>query len=141
MMPRGYRERMAEPTGSYDGEALASFLADLGLVLGAEDLEAVTDRYDLPALFVGQEGSAVVASPEDVLDLSRQRPAAARAREAVAVLPELVAVEEVGWALLWVEVRWSYRDELAAEIAEERCRYLLRRGRGTFEVCVVAPLD
>jgi len=132
---------MADPTGSYDGEALAAFLADLGMVLGAEDLEAVTDRYDLPALLVGQEGSTVLASPEDVLDLSRQRPAAPRAREAVGVLPELVAIEEVGWALLWIEVRWSHRDELAAEIVSERCRYLLRRGRGTFEVCVVAPLD
>ncbi|MFF2453752.1 hypothetical protein [Isoptericola sp. NPDC058082] len=132
---------MADPTGSYDGEALASFLADLGLVLGAEDLEAVTDRYDLPALLVDQEGSTVLTAPEDVLGLWRQRPAAPRAREAVAALPELVAVEEVGWALLWIEVRWSYRDELAAEIADERCRYLLRRGRGTFEICVVAPLD
>lgn len=140
-MARGYRDRMADPTGSYDGEALASFLADLGLVLGAEDLEAVTDRYDLPALLVGPEASTVLASPEDVLDLSRTRPAAARAREAVAVLPELIALEEAGWALLWIEVRWSYRDELAAEIASERCRYLLRRGRGTFEVCVVVPLD
>lgn len=139
-MARGYRERMANPAGSYDGEAMSSFLADLGLVLGAEDLEAVTDRYDLPALLVGQESSTLLASPEDVLDLSRDRPVAARAREAVAVLPELVALEEVGWGLLWVEVRWSYRDELAAEIADERCRYLLRRGRGTFEVCVVAPL-
>ena len=83
----------------------------------------------------------MLTSPEDVLDVSRRRPAAARARDAVAVLPELVALEEVGWALLWIEVRWSYRDELAAEIAGERCRYLLRRGRGTFEVCVVAPVD
>ncbi|MCK9793767.1 hypothetical protein M1843_08430 [Isoptericola sp. 4D.3] len=132
---------MGTPTSSYDGEALSAFLADLGLVLGAEDLEAVTDRYDLPALFVGPEKSTVLGSPEEVLDLSRQGPAAARAREAVAVLPELVAVEEVGWALLWVDVRWSYRDELAGEIAGERCRYLLRRGRGTFEVCVVAPVE
>jgi hypothetical protein len=141
VMPRGYRGRMGTPTGSYDGDALSAFLADLGLVLGSEDLEAVTDRFDLPALLVGQEGSTVLDSPEDVLDLSRRRPAAPGAREAVAVLPELVAVEEVGWALLWVDVRWSSRDELAAETAGERCRYLLRRGRGTFEVCVVAPVD
>ncbi|WP_079576783.1 hypothetical protein [Krasilnikoviella flava] len=132
---------MGTPTGSYDREALSSFLADLGLVLGSEDLEAVTDRYDLPALFVGQEASTVLTSPEEVLVLSRRSSVATGARDAVAVLPELVSVEEVGWALLWIEVRWSYRDELAAETADERCRYLLRRGRGTFEVCVVAPVD
>ncbi|MGF0116645.1 hypothetical protein ACQFYA_10000 [Promicromonospora sp. Marseille-Q5078] len=125
--------------GTYDDEALASFLADLGLVLGAEDLEAVTDRYDLPVLVVGQERSVLLGSPEEVLDLSRQRPA--RAGDAVAVVPDLGTVEEVGWGLLWVDVRWSYRDELAAESASERCRYLLRRGRGTFVVCVVVPLD
>lgn len=140
MMPRRYRERMGTPAaGSYDDEALASFLADLGLVLGAEDLEAVTDRYDLPVLVVGQERSVLLGSPEEVLDLSRQQPA--RARDAVAVVPDLGTVEEVGWGLLWVDVRWSYRDELAAETASERCRYLLRRGRGTFVVCVVVPLD
>lgn len=127
--------------GTYDLEAVQEFLVGYGLVLGAEDLEAVSDRFDLPALFVAQEHSVVLGSPEEVLDLSRERPVAAQAREAVAVVPEVIGIEEVGWGLLWVDVRWSYRNELAAESATERCRYLLRRGRSTFAVCVLAPVD
>lgn len=124
-----------------DREALREFLADYGLLLGAGDLEGLSERVDLPATLVGPESSALLSSPEDVRDAFRDRPVAARARESVAAVPEVVAVEEVGWALLWVDVRWSYRDELAAERVSERVRYLLRRGRGTFAVCVVVPVD
>ncbi|MFD6177266.1 MULTISPECIES: hypothetical protein [unclassified Isoptericola] len=124
---------------AYDDEALAAFFAALGLALGAGDLEDLTERFDLPALHVGQSASTVVTSPEQVLELHRERPAAAA--DAVAVVPEVRAVDEAGWGLLWVDVRWSYRDELAAERAADEVRYLLRRGRSTFAVCVVAPVD
>jgi len=126
---------------AYDDEALAAFFAALGLALGAGDLEDLTERFDLPALHVGQSASTVVTSPEQVLALHRERPAAAAAADAVAAVPEVRAVDEAGWGLLWVGVRWSYRDELAAERAGDEVRYLLRRGRSTFAVCVVAPVD
>lgn len=140
MMPRGYRGRMGTPA-AYDDEALAAFFADLGLALGAGDLEDLSERFDLPALHVGQSASTVVTSPEQVLELHRARPVAERAAEAVAAVPTPGAVDEAGWGLLWVAVHWSYRDELAAERAAEDVRYLLRRGRSTFAVCVVAPVD
>lgn len=139
-MPRGYRGRMGTPA-AYDDEALAAFFADLGLALGAGDLEDLTERFDLPALQVGQTASTLLPSPEQVLELHRARPVAERAADAVAAVPELASVDEAGWGLLWVAVRWSYRDELAAERAAEEVRYLLRRGRATFTVCVVAPVD
>ncbi|AEG44181.1 hypothetical protein [Isoptericola variabilis] len=128
------------PTDGYDRDALRAFLVDYGLALGAGDLEALADRFDLPALLTLPERSVVLTGPEQVHDLLRERLAGHRERELVAVVPELGDVEEVGWALLWVDVRWSYRDEYAAEGASEHVRYLLRRGRGTFEVCVVAPV-
>ena len=42
---------------------------------------------------------------------------------------------------MWVDVRWSYRDEWAGEADTESFRYLLRRGRDTFQICVVVPVD
>ena len=127
-------------TGGYDRDALQEFLVGYGLALGAGDLEGLSSRFDLPALLVAQEETVLVTTPEDVLRLSRERPTASAARESVATVPEVTSIEEVGWGLLWVEVRWSYRDEYAAQVASERSRYLLRRGRGTFEVCVVVPV-
>ncbi|MFC8598825.1 hypothetical protein [Isoptericola sp. NPDC057191] len=126
---------------AYDDEALAAFFADLGLALGAGDLEDLFERFDLPALHAGQTSSTVMTSPEQVLELHRTRPVSQEAADAVAAVPEVRAVDEAGWGLLWVAVRWSYRDELAAERASEDVRYLLRRGRTTFAVCVLAPAD
>ncbi|MGW8567625.1 hypothetical protein [Isoptericola sp. NPDC055881] len=126
---------------AYDDEALAAFFADLGLALGAGDLEDLSERFDLPALHAGQTSSTVMTSPEQVLELHRTRPVSQEAADAVAAVPEVRAVDEAGWGLLWVAVRWSYRDELAAERASEDVRYLLRRGRTTFAVCVLAPSD
>ncbi len=123
-----------------DREALRDFLAAYAMVLSTGDLEGISERVDLPVTLVGPEASALLTSPEDVRDSVRDRPAASTG-DSVAVVPEVVAVEEVGWALLWVDVRWSYRDELAAERGNDRARYLLRRGRGTFEICVVAQVE
>ncbi|GGI06896.1 hypothetical protein GCM10007368_13450 [Isoptericola cucumis] len=128
------------PVAGYDGDALRAYLAQHRAVLDAGDLEGISDRFDLPALLVEQDRTTLLESPEQVRELDHGRPAATDARDAVAAVPEVVSLEEVGWALLWVDVRWSYVDELAAELTSERCRYLLRRGRDTFEICALVPL-
>ena len=38
-------------------------------------------------------------------------------------------------------MRWSYRDEWANEQESRNVRYLLRRARDTFEVCVEVRPD
>lgn len=100
------------PTDVYDRDDLNAFLTEYGAVLGAGDLQAVSERFAFPALMVGPQVSTLVSDPEIVHD-----------------------------DLLWADVRWSYRDENASEGASERVRYLLRRGRETFEICVVVPVD
>ncbi|GAA1734371.1 hypothetical protein GCM10009809_32060 [Isoptericola hypogeus] len=136
----GQPDERPDGDAGYDGDALLAWFADFRTVLDAGDLEGISDRFDLPALLVEQERTTLLQDPEQVRDLDRGRPVATRAQDAVAAVPEVTAIDEVGWALLWVETRWSYRDEYASEAASERCRYLLRRGRGTFEVCALAPL-
>jgi hypothetical protein len=138
---RAYRGDVGtQASNALDRQALREFLAAYAMLLGAGDLEGITEHVDLPVTLVGPEASVRLSSPEEVRDAFRDRPLAARARETVAAVPEVVSVEEVGWALLWVDVRWSYRDEFAAERVSEQARYLLRRGRGTFEICVVVPV-
>jgi hypothetical protein len=128
------------PTDGYDRDSLVSFLNEYGAALGTGDIEAIGDRIGLPALVVTPESSLVVSEPEAFHAAFRDRLAAWGVPDLVAAVPELKDVQQVGWMALWVEVRWSYRDETANEAASELVRYLLRRARDTYEVCVIVPV-
>lgn len=125
----------------YDQDDLLKFLVDYGVSLGSGDLEAVTDSLGYPSMVVEAERSLVVPDAEAARDALGGMLAAYREQGLVAAVPDIRAVEQVGDALLWVDVRWSYKDENASEATAERVRYLLRRGRDTFELCVVVPVE
>ncbi|WP_402466051.1 hypothetical protein [Isoptericola aurantiacus] len=131
---------MGTGLGGYDTEALRAFFVEHGLALGSGDLEVLADRFDPHALMVLAEESVPLTNPDQVHDVLRRHAGAPGHAGAVALVPEVTHSSELGWALLWVEVRWSLRDELAAERSSRHVRYLLRRHRGTFDVCVVVPL-
>ncbi len=127
------------PTDGYDREALQTFLVDYRLALGSGDLEALDDRFAFPALLIEPEASTLLPDPEAVLSAAH-RLDGGRAEESVATVPEVLAVEHVGWALLWVDVRWTSVDENASAVGSDHVRYLLRRGREAFEICVVTTV-
>lgn len=126
---------------AYDQDDLLTFLVGYGVALGSGDLEAVTDSLGYPAIVVEAERSLVVPDAEVAHEALGGMLTAYREQGLVAAVPDIRAVEEVGDALLWVDVRWSYKDENASEATAERVRYLLRRGRETFELCVVVPVE
>jgi hypothetical protein len=128
------------PTDGYDRDDLLTFLTDYGAALGAGDLEAIADRFAFPSLLALPDGSLVLSDPHTVHDSIRERLARFRDQDLVAAVPQVIDVAQAGPAFLWAEVRWSYRDENASEGAAERVRYLLRRARETFEICVILPL-
>lgn len=128
-------------SSSYDRDDLLTFLVGYGVALGSGDLEAVTESLAYPSVVVEAERSVVVPDAEAARDRVGSALAGYRERGLVAAVPEVRAVEQVGDALLWVDVRWSYKDENASESESEQMRYLLRRGRDTFEVCVVVPVE
>ena len=134
-----YREDMTSTP--YDHDDLLKFLVGYGVALGSGDLDAVTDSLAYPSVVVEAERSLVVPDAEAARASLGSTLAAYREQGLVAAVPEIRAVEQVGDALLWVDVRWSYKDENASEAAAERARYLLRRGRDTFELCVVVPVE
>jgi hypothetical protein len=125
----------------YDQDDLVKFFVDYGVALGSGDLETVTDSLAYPSVVVEAERSLVVPDAEAAREALGSMLAAYREQGLVAAVPEVRAVEQVGDDLLWVDVRWSYKDENAAEETAERVRYLLRRGRDTFELCVVVPIE
>ena len=130
----------SQPTDSYDRDDLQTFLVDYGAALGAGDLEGITERFAFPALLAMPDRSTALSEPHVVHDWVHDRLAGYRELDLVAAVPQVVDVAEVGPAFLWAEVRWSYRDENASEGAAERVRYLLRRARETFEICLLVPL-
>jgi len=130
----------SQPTDSYDRDDLQTFLVDYGAALGAGDLEGITERFAFPALLAMPDSSTVLSEPHVVHDWVHDRIAGFRELDLVAAVPQVVDVAEVGPAFLWAEVRWSYRDENASEGAAERVRYVLRRARETFEICLLVPL-
>ncbi|WP_265523586.1 hypothetical protein [Oerskovia flava] len=125
----------------YDHDDVQTFLTDYGAALSAGDLDTISDCYAYPALVVDDARSLLVPDPESVRDAFRSATRGYRDRGLVAAVAQITRLETTGAALLWVDVRWSYRDEYAREAAAESYRYLLRRGRDRFEICVVAPTD
>lgn len=125
----------------YDQDDLLTFLVNYGVALGSGDLETVTNSLASPSVVVEAERSLVVPDAESARDALGSMLTAYREQGLVAAVPDLRAVEQVGDALLWVDVRWSYKDENASEETAERVRYLLRRDRDTFELCVVVPVE
>ena len=128
-------------TTAYDRDDLLAFFVDYGLALGAGDLEGVVDRFAFPALLVGPESSTPVPDAGTVHTALRPRVDAYREREVVAAVPEVESSEGVGDVLVWVLVRWSYRDAYGGEQAADRVRYLLRRVHDGFEICVLIPVS
>ena len=94
-----------------------------------------------PRLVIVGASLAGLRAAEAARDALGSMLTAYREQGLVAAVPDVRAVEQVGDALLWVDVRWSYKDENASEETAERVRYLLRRGRDTFELCVVVPVE
>ena len=128
------------PADGYERDDLLTFLTDYGVALGAGDMEAISARFSFPALVVGPENSLPVPDAETVHAELRERLAAYRGDDLVAAVPQVVGVVDLGPALLSADVRWSYRDQNASEVASEHVRYLLRRARNGFEICVMIPV-
>ncbi|MEV0893605.1 hypothetical protein [Promicromonospora sp. MEB111] len=125
----------------YDHDDLLAFLVGHGVALGTGDLDALADGLAQPAVIVEADRSVVVPDAEAARAGLGGMLGSYREQGLVAAVPEIKAVEQVGDALLWVDVRWSLKDENASEAAAYRARYLVRRGRDTFELCVVVPVE
>ncbi|WP_435736133.1 hypothetical protein V5D56_15215 [Cellulosimicrobium sp. PMB13] len=128
---------MEPSTASFDADDVQAFLTTFGVAVSTGDLDAIASAYAFPALTVGASSSELVPDPDAVRDAARDAARGYRERGLVAATVHLEHVEEVGDALVWAHVRWSYRDEYANEKESSAVRYLLRRARDGFEVCVV----
>ncbi|WP_144683430.1 hypothetical protein [Cellulosimicrobium sp. TH-20] len=131
---------MEPSTESFDADDVRTFLTTYGVALSTGDLDTIGESYAFPALVVGTTGAVLLGDPEDVRASTAELARGFRERGLVGVVAHLVGVEEVGDALVWAHARWSYRDEYANEQEAQEVRYLLRRARDTFEVCVAVPV-
>ena len=133
---RAYREGMSTPTPDatgYDHGDVQTFLNSYGVALAAGDLDALAETYAFPALVVTDEASLLVSDPDIVRDSFRGAAQSYRERGLVAAVAQIRSLGTTSAGLVWADVRWSYRDENAGEADSESFRYLLRRGRDTFQ--------
>ncbi|MBD8077630.1 hypothetical protein [Cellulosimicrobium arenosum] len=126
---------------SYDSDDVQAFLTSFAVATSTGDLDAIAESYAFPALVVSGSGSEAVGEPETVRDAAQTAARGMRERGLVAAAALVEDVAEVGDSLVWARVRWSYRDENANERESGTARYLLRRARSTFEVCVEVRAD
>jgi hypothetical protein len=135
---------MTSPTSDatgYDHDDVQEFLNSYGVALATGDLDSIAEAYAFPALVVTDDASVLIADPDTVRDSFRGAAEGYRSRGLVGVVAQIRSLGTTSAGLVWADVRWSYRDEYAAEADTESFRYLLRRGRDTFHICVVVPVD
>jgi len=125
----------------YDHDDVQAFLNSYGVALAAGDLDTLAQTYAFPALVVTDEESLLVSDPDMVRESFHGTAESYRERGLVGIVAQIRALGTTSAGLVWADVRWSYRDEYAGEADSESFRYLLRRGRDTFHICVVVPVD
>ncbi|MFE4464174.1 hypothetical protein ACFRCR_03555 [Oerskovia sp. NPDC056781] len=126
---------------AYDHDDVQRFLNSYGVALAAGDLDTIAETYAFPALVVTDEASVLISEPDTVRESFRGAAESYRERGLVGAVAQIRSLGTTSAGLVWADVRWSYRDEYAAEADTESFRYLLRRGRETFQICVVVPVD
>jgi hypothetical protein len=111
-----------------DNDKITQLLERLGRTLSARDLKGVSSCFELPAVFLSDEGATILADANQLEKLFAQATAWYRSRGLVSTKPELERVDMLSEKLTAVDVRWPAFDASGQEKSSERSHYLLRLG-------------
>ena len=103
------------------------FLDGLARALIAGDGDAVATRYEVPALFISDDGVHAIKSPEEIVTYVVATKARYRALGVVETRAGLIDLERIGMRMLVATVRWPHLDANHHEVAAELSDYTLRR--------------
>jgi hypothetical protein len=116
------------------------FFERYGTALTAGDLEGIALCYSYPSLVVTDTASRSLSSPEEVIAAFG---GADEMDEAVGLTRAVAGIQKIEGpvgGVVWVTVRWSYRDCSDEERFADAYRYLLREVESTIEICTVTPV-
>jgi hypothetical protein len=120
-----------------DSDRIKQFLENLGRALSAGDLAGVSHCFEVPAVFLSDDGATILADADQLKTLFAQATQWYRARGLVSTKPEVERVDTLGEKLAAVDVRWPAFDASGKECFSERSHYILRFGKdGRVCICV-----
>ena len=111
-----------------DHDKITRLLERLGRTLSAGDLRGVSSCFELPALFLSDDGATILADASQLEKLFAQATEWYRARGLVSTKPELERVDVLSQKLAAVDVRWPAFDASGQEKSSERSHYIVRLG-------------
>ena len=111
-----------------DSDKIKQLLERLGRTLSAGDLRGVSSCFEVPGLFLSDDGATVLADASQLEKLFAQATEWYRARGLVSTKPELERVDVLSQKLAAVDVRWPAFDALGQEKSSERSHYIVRLG-------------
>jgi hypothetical protein len=111
-----------------DNDKITRALEHLGRALSAGDLRGVSSCFEVPGLFLSDDGATILADASQLEKLFAQATEWYRARGLVSTKPELERVEVLSEKLAAVDVRWPAFDASGQEKSSERSHYIVRLG-------------
>jgi hypothetical protein len=111
-----------------DNDKITQLLERLGRTLSAGDLQGVSSCFELPAVFLSDDGATILADATQLEKSFAQASQWYRSRGLVSTKPELERVDMLSEKLAAVDVRWPAFDASGQEKSTERSHYILRLG-------------
>jgi hypothetical protein len=111
-----------------DNDQIMRLLERLGRTLSGGDLRGVSSCFEVPAVFLSDDGATILADASELEKLFAQASQWYRSRGLVSTKPELERVDMLSGRLAAVDVRWPAFDALGQEKSSERSHYILRLG-------------
>jgi hypothetical protein len=110
-------------------EKTRDLLECVGKGLSAGDSRGLSSCWEVPALFLCDEGAVVLADADQIDKRFEQAANWYRSRGLVSTRPELQRFDMLSEKLASVDVRWPAFDESGNEKSSERSHYILQVGK------------
>ncbi len=121
---RWMSKREQNPT--MDQETVQQLLERLGQAISAGDFKGVSACWEVPALFLSDEGAMAFANLSEIEKVMAQASESYRAQGIASTRPEIEGVERLSEKLAAVDVRWPSLDASGKEKASERSHYIMQ---------------
>ena len=112
-----------------DSDKIKQLLERLGRTLSAGDLRGVSSCFELPAVFLSDDGATILADTSQLEKVFAQASDWYRSRGLVSTKAELERVDRLSERLAAVDVRWPAFDASGQEKSSERSHYILQIGK------------
>jgi ketosteroid isomerase-like protein len=108
-----------------DDAAIQRFFERYGEALSSGDLPAIARCWEMPALFLSDQGARPVSSFAEVEALFATAVEWSHHMGLMSTRPEIERIERLGLRLVSVDLRWPAFDAKGAERSSERSRHVL----------------